>query len=486
MKIRRIGIVLFVLFFATYKGTHAQDHTTFTSEIALKKEFRAWKKVPAVLRRIKEPTFKTQIYTVLSFGANGNGTTNCYDAFQKAIQKCAKNGGGRVVVPAGTYLINGPIHLLSNVNLYLAKNALLKFGTQPGYYIPLVKVRWEGVVCYNYSPLIYAYRQKNIAITGSGTIDGGTEGTWSLWKSGNAGKNQDSDKVVLRQMGNHGIPENKRIFGNGRISSDRMTPPAGDGKPHYLRPDMIQFYECQNIVLDSLTLKSSPFWTVHPVFCKNVTIRNLTIKKGTTNDDGIDPESSSNVLIERCTVSTNDDAISVKAGRDQDAWKRKGTRNIIIRNCILNSEIANAFCIGSEMSGGVKNVFFENCQSLRSENGINFKCNLDRGGYIKEVYVRNYDLNMCSGNVILFQMDYHSWRGGHFPPDFSGFYLSDITCQKAMDKSIHISGVPDKHITKVFFNKVRINTALKVPEITYADQVIMKNVMINNVRFPYK
>ncbi|EOR95493.1 Polygalacturonase [Arcticibacter svalbardensis MN12-7] len=481
MKVRRIGIVLLVLFLSAYEGIQAQENKSFTSEIALKKESKAWGKVPGILRHIKEPTFKEQIFTVLSFGAIADGTTDCHAAFQKAIQTCTENGGGKVTVPAGTYLINGPIHLLNNVNLYLTKGALLKFGTNPGYYTPLVKVRWEGVVCYNYSPLIYAYKQKNIAITGSGTIDGGTEGSWSLWKSGNGGKNQDSDKVVLRQMGNDGVSENKRVFGNGKIGSDKSMPGYGDGKPHYLRPDMIQFYECQHILLDSLTLKSSPFWTVHPVFCKNVMIKNLTILKGTTNDDGIDPESSSNVLIEHCTISTNDDAISVKAGRDQDAWKRKGTKNIIIRNCILNSEIANAFCIGSEMSGGVKNVFFENCQSLKSENGINFKCNLDRGGYIKEVYLRNYDLNICSGNVILFQMDYHSWRGGHFPPDFSGFYLSDITCRKALDKSIHISGVADKHITKVFLNKVRIDMGLKAPEISYTDQVLMREVTINSI-----
>lgn len=321
-----------------------------------------WPQVPAILEKIKAPSFPHRDFSVLDYGAVGDGVTDSRQAIRDAIAACNQAGGGRVVIPAGTYLVNGPIHLQSNVNLHVAKNAILKFGVNPADYLPAVLVRWEGTRCYNYSPLIYAYGQENIAITGSGTIDGQTEKFWHLWKL-----IQEPDKKALRRMGRDLVPVEDRQFGAG----------------HFLRPTLIEFYECNNILIEGVTVKSSPFWTVHPVFCTNVTVRGLTVERGTTNDDGCNPESCQYVLIENCSFYTRDDNIAIKAGRDNDAWVENGGRpseNIVIRNCRFQGE-TGAITIGSEMSGGVRNVFAENCTMGAIASPIFIKSNTDRAGY---------------------------------------------------------------------------------------------------------
>jgi polygalacturonase len=427
---------------------------------ALEQEKAGWASVPKILEKIKSPIFANKILNIKDFGGIADGKTDAKQAFERAIKTCHQGGGGKVLVPAGDYLVNGTITMLSNVNLHLEKGATIRFGTNPQDYLPVVKVRWEGTICYNYSPLIYAYQQENVAVTGEGTLDGQTEGWWSLWKKDNDGKNQDNDKKVLRQMGNDLLDENQRVFGEN----------------HYLRPSLIEFYECKNILLEDFTAKSSPFWTIHPVFSKNITIRNLTIRKGTTNDDGIDPDSCEDVLIENCDIDTDDDPIAIKAGRDNDAWDRQGTRNVVIKNCKFKSNVGNAFCIGSEMSGGVQNIFVENCQVSSTPNGINFKCNLDRGGSIKNVFVRNITFEHCKNVGVLFQMDYHSYRGGNFPPDFQQFYLSNLQFKTVEKIGIKISGVESKHIQNVLLSSIKVEKTPIQQEIKFTDNLLWTNV----------
>lgn len=448
-----IGLIIFSC--KTYENSASKN---FDLKIALRQEMLVWKNISTILKQIKPPSFPDKVFNIQDFGGVADGKTDNKKVFDKVFQMCHKSGGGRVIVPAGNYLVNGPITLLSNTNLHLEKGAVIRFGTNPQNYLPVVKVRWEGTVCYNYSPLIYAYQQENLAITGEGTLDGQAEGTWSLWKKDNYGKNQDNDKKILRQMGNDLVPENQRIFGEN----------------HYLRPSFIELYECKNILLQDFTAKSSPFWTIHPVFSKNITIRNLTIRKGTTNDDGIDPDSCEDVLIENCDIDTDDDPIAIKAGRDNDAWNRQGTKNIIIRNCQFQSNVGNAFCIGSEMSGGVENIFVENCQVKNTSNGINFKCNLDRGGYIKNVFVRNMSFENCSNTGILFQMDYHGYRGGNYPPDFQDFYLSNLTFKKVKKTGVRITGVPSKPVRNVLLNNIQIRETPQLQEVKFTQNIIWK------------
>lgn len=394
--------------------------------------------VAAVLARIKAPTFPKKEFRV-----------KAGDDFQRnvnqAIEACHKAGGGRVVIPKGEYVCNGPIRMLSNVNLHLSDGAVIRFGTNPADYLPVVQVRWEGTVCYNYSPLIYANGQKNIAITGNGTFDGQADKFWFAWKKQPNGDDQEKAKTILRKMGETGVPEAERVFGEG----------------YKLRPTLLEFYDCEGILLDGFTARQSPFWTIHPVFSKNIIIRKLTIGHGTTNDDGIDPDSCEDVLIENCNISTDDDPISIKAGRDQDAWKRWGTRNVVVRNCTLRSRIANGFCVGSEMSGGVENIWVDHCTMPNVTLGITLKANLDRGGFVRNVWVRNVTIDSCRQAAIRMQMDYHSYRGGNFPPDFDQITLENVHVRSARDYGWWLVGVPSKPIGLVTMRNVVIDQSSK-------------------------
>mgnify|MGYP001797418930 CR=1 FL=1 len=228
-------------------------------------------------------------------------------------------------------------------------------------------------------------------------------------------------------MGNDLVPEAQRVFGNGflDLNGDGQDDGYGDGQPHWLRPSLVEFYECENVLIAEPTLRISLFWTVHPVFCRNVCIRGLRVYGGYLNDDGIDPDSCTDVLIEDCYIETKDDAISIKAGRDQDAWQRPPCRNILIRNCRLNSGV-NSFCVGSEMSGGVENGFVEDCHILNGKHGLNFKCNLDRGGQVQHIYLRNITIDTVREAMFIFRMDYHGYRGNNYPTKINKFYAANI------------------------------------------------------------
>lgn len=470
---------LLLLFGLSACQTTAPDTLTFNSTTAAMTADSAWQyQVPAILQRIQVPTFPEREVDPRDYSLSHSADADHRQVLQDAIDYCAEQGGGRVVVPTGDWFLAGPLHLRSNVHLHLADNATLLFSDEPTHYLPAVKVRWEGTVCWNYSPLIYAFQQTNIAITGgqNARINGqGLE--WSKdWRA-----QQKPDKKRLRQMGNDEVPEDQRVFANGflDLDSDGQDDGYGDGQLHFLRPTLIELYECENILLENLHLSGSPFWTVHPVFSHNITIRGLTIEGGYLNDDGIDPDSCSDVLIEDCTISTEDDAISIKAGRDQDAWARSGTEGVIVRNCQLNSGV-NAFCVGSEMSGGVRQVFVEDCTIQGGKHGINFKCNLDRGGQVERVFFRSIKVDTLAEAFLIFRMDYHGYRGNHFPTRFNDFYLQDIQVQRVQGVPFKIVGVPDQPIERVWLWGVSILEAEQGSVVAHAEQLLLDNVMVND------
>jgi polygalacturonase len=447
----------------------------FSYEKAKQLEEDGWKTVPTILERIVPPSFASNEYLITDFGAVGDSLTNSLPAMMEAIKACTEAGGGRIIVPEGQFFMNGPIHLESNVNIHLEQGARIFFTNDHTKYLPAVKVRWEGTICYNFSPLIYAYQKQNIAITGDGIIDGAAR-DWSIeWR-----KLQKPEKDVLRKMGNDTIPVEQRVFANGflDLDGDGEDDGYGDGKLHYLRPSLVVFYECENILLDGNKYRDSPFWTIHPVFSKNITIRNVDVYGEVLNDDGIDPDSSEDVLIEGCTVETHDDAISIKAGRDQDAWNRPGSKNIIIRNNKLLSGV-NALCIGSEMSGGVRNVFAENNTIADGKHALNFKCNLDRGGQVEKVYIRNTTIESCDEAMFIFRMDYHGYRGNNYPTKFNDFFVSGITCGKVNEKPFKIVGVPDEPISRILLDNIDITKAGTDSQIEYASDIVFSNVTVN-------
>lgn len=474
----RIFIIL-IIFTASCTANQGGVGSSFSEDYALQTEKEAWEKVPEILSRINPPLFAKSTFPVMDFGAKGDSLTDDRPAFLQAIAACSQSGGGTVVVSPGQYFIKGPLHLKSNVHILLEEGSRIFFSQQPKDYLPAVKVRWEGTVCYNYSPLIYGYRLQNVAITGKGMMDGAAK-EWSMeWR-----KVQKPDKDRLRQMGNDVIPEVQRVFGNGflDLDGDGEDDGYGDGQPHYLRPTLIELYDCENILLEDLTIKESPFWTVHPVFSKNITVRNLKVSGSVLNDDGVDPDSCEDVLIEGCEIQTRDDAISIKAGRDQDAWNRPGSRNIVVRKNRLLSG-ANALCIGSEMSGGVSNVFAIGNYIANGQHALNFKCNLDRGGQVEKIFIKDTEIASCKDAMFIFRMDYHGYRGNNFPTKFNDFYVTNIQCRSVEKKPFKIVGVEAEPIERIMLNNVTVDSVGEESEIAFARDLIFRNVTIGGIRF---
>ena len=449
-----------------------QNLDSFSAEQARLFAHEKWSGIPELVEEIQLPNISEAYLLTI----RPTGETDYRPILQAAIDSCHLAGGGRIDIDPGIYNISGPLHLRSEVHLHLHEGATLMFSDDFQDYLPLVKVRWEGTVCWNFSPLIYAYQQSNIHLSGKGTIDGNGE-TWSVgWR-----KMQDPDKKRLRQMGNDLLPENQRVFGTGYLDldGDGKDDGFGDGKMHYLRPTLVEFYECHNILMEDLTFRNAPFWTIHPVFCSSVQCKRLRIMGGYLNDDGIDPDSSEGVLIDSCYIETHDDAIAIKAGRDQDAWSRLGSKNIVIRNCTLNSGV-NSFAIGSEMSGGVENVFVENCHLARGRHGLNFKTNLDRGGTVKDIFFRDITVDSLIEALFIFRMDYHGYRGNHFPTNFSNFYAQNIRARNGGQVALKIVGVEDAPISQVYLENVTVDQATTSHELAYVEEIIFDQVSIKN------
>lgn len=426
-----------------------------------------WADVPAILARIHAPEFPAQDFDVTAYGAKGDGRTDSLPAVRAAIAACNAAGGGHVVVPAGTYLLNGPIHLRSNVDLHLAEGSTLLFSGRPEHFLPMVLTRWEGVVIYNYSPMIYARDAENIAVTGHGVIDGNAHQVFRRWAM-DVSKLQDKAQELSRQMGAAGIPVTERQFGEGS----------------FLRPSMIQPYECRNVLIEGVTVKDSPFWVIHPTFCTNVTVRGVTVDSLLINNDGCDPDSCTDVLIEDCRFHTGDDGIALKAGRDADAWRDgRMTENVVIRNCVFQSKI-NALCIGSEMSAGVRHVFMEDCRVEEGESCIYFKSNADRGGSIENVRVRRVQIGQSRAGVIRFETNYHSYRGGHAPTAYRDFVIEDVTCADAVNYALFAEGTHESPIENVLLRNVTVTKAREPLFLRNVAALRLENVSVNGTALP--
>jgi polygalacturonase len=337
-----------------------------------------WATLPTLLARIHPPTFLPRDLAITEFGAVGDGSTDATGALKAAIDACHSSGGGRVIVPPGDFL-TGPIRLLSNVNLHILAGATLRFSTDPARYLPVVFTRWEGVELMNYAPLVYAFGQENVAITGSGTLDGQADAThWWPWKATTGSESQKPDRARLFQQAAEGVPPEQRVFGEG----------------HYLRPPFLQVYRCRNVLIEGVTIRNSPFWVIHPVLSSNVIVRGVSIVSLGPNSDGCDPESSTDVLIEDTLFDTGDDCIAIKSGRNADGRRLAApSERIIVRNCRMRAGHGGV-TVGSEVSGGVRDVFAE-CNTMSSpdlERGLRIKTNAARGGFVENVFMRDTEI----------------------------------------------------------------------------------------------
>jgi polygalacturonase len=414
----------------------------------------------AVIEAIEPPVNPDRTINVLEAGVPGDGTTDARPALQRVIDQAAEEGGAKLVFAPGTYVLNGPLLLRSGIHLHLMQGSRLQFSGVPDHFLtdPLVKTRWEGTLLYSYSPFIYANKASDLAITGPGSINGNGGEHFAAWR-----ESQKESQLRLREMGDALTPLNERQFGKGS----------------YLRPSFIQFYECERILIDGPTLNDSPFWMLHFVFSNRITVRNTTFDSHRINNDGIDIDSSSQVLIEHNTFDTGDDAIVLKSGRDREGRDLgKSAHHVVARfNHIKNA--ANGLAIGSEMSGGVHDVYFLDSIIGTCGNGVYFKSNLDRGGIVENVLVDNISLEKSSYAALRFQTNYGGLREGGHPPVFRNFHIRNMTVLESQKYGIVVQGHASAPVTNVEIENVHIGKARHPAHVEPHDKVTLNSVSIN-------
>jgi polygalacturonase len=423
------------------------------------RSYIGWDAVPKILAHIVPPTFPDRDFDITKYGALADNTIK--PALDKAIAACNAAGGGRVVVPAGDWFIKGPIHLKSHVNLHLAEGSTINFSTVPDDYEPAVFTRFEGTEVMNLSPLIYAFEQENIAITGNGTFHGrAANENWWGWRDGKDGIKRAR---VYGEEGKQNIPVRERVFG------------VNDG----LRPVFVQPYRCKNILIEGVTFRDSPMWFLNPTLCQNVTIRNITTIGHGPNNDGCDPESSKDVLIEGCHFDNGDDCIAIKAGRDADG-RRVGvpSENLIIRNCkMLDGH--GGVVIGSEMSGGVRNVFAEDCEmdSPHLERALRIKSNSYRGGLVENVHFRNVKVGQVADAIFRINMFYQNDRGTHLPT-VRNVTMENVTSGKS-PRAFYFDGIEALPIQNVTVRNCVFNHVAQPSVMSGIENLVLSNVKIN-------
>ena len=429
-----------------------------------------WRRMEFIIKNLPKTNFQDKTYNIDDFGAVADGKTLNTQAFQKAIQTCSSNGGGKVLVPNGKYL-TGAIHLESNVNLHLEDQAEILFSLNPKDY-PIVHTSWEGTEVMNYSPLIYAKNKTNVAITGKGTLNGQADNTnwwiWSGgknygWKKGIPSQNDPQNREVLVDMAERGTPVNERVFGEGR----------------YLRPNFIEFFECNTVLVKDITVINARFWILHLIKANNMIIDEVTVNSHGPNNDGCDPEYSQNIIIRNCTFNTGDDCIAIKAGRDADGRRVAiSSKNIIVQNCKM-IDGHGGVVIGSEISAGVNNVFVENCvmDSPNLDRAIRIKTNSKRGGIIEDVFVRNLEVGTVKECVLKLNMFYNVYgsQTGNFIPTIRNIHLENVNVKNGGKYSIWAEGYEQSPVENITLTNVKIE---KVDSIYLLKNV--KNLKFNN------
>lgn len=408
------------------------------------------------MEQIAFPVFPDRLFNVENFKEKDKD----YTAIQRAVDKCHENGGGIVIIPPGEW-ISGPVHLKSNINLKVEKNAVIRFSERFSDYLPVVFTRWEGMECYNYSPLIYAKDCTNIAVTGEGELIGNGEAWWG-WK-----KLQQEAADLLCHAESCGIPVKDRIFGT--------TAQA-------LRPSFIQPVNCENVLLEGFSIRNGPQWTLHPVYCENVVMRNINISTNGPNTDGINPDSCKNVLIEGCNLDTGDDCIAINSGMNEDGWRvNKPCENIVIRNCVMSGG-HGGLVIGSGMSGGVRNVYAHNCKIKGTNQGIRLKSMRGRGGYVSNVWFENIHIDDVYQEAI--QVNMYYGYSTVIPDSQKPSYFSNINIRNVSGKgaktAVEICGLPERKLKSISLKNIHL-TADNAMIFSEAEEIEMYNVKIEKM-----
>lgn len=455
----------------------------------------------ASLPAVETPVFKADTFNIVKYGAVNDGTTINTNSINTAIAECSKNGGGVVLIPTGLW-VTGPVELKSNVNLHLQSDAVLSFSRDFNQY-KLVETNWEGLAAVRNQSPISGTNLVNVAITGKGIIDGNGD----AWRMVKKEKLTDSQWKKLLASGG-ALSEDKKIWypsekslkgskikGAGVIAPGKAVSDYEDIKD-FLRPNLLVLTKCNKVLLEGVVFQNSPAWNVHPLMCENLTVRDVHVKNPwyAQNGDGIDVESCKNVLIENSVFDVGDDGICIKSGRDEQGRKRgMPTENVLIRNCTVY-HAHGGFVVGSEMSGGAKNLFVTDCTFMGTDIGLRFKTTRGRGGIVENVYIRNITMKDIPGEAILFDMYYEakdpvplSGEQREAPkvvklpvteatPQFKNFYVKNVVCDGA-EKAIFVRGLPEMNIHDIYLEDMTLQ-AKKGVELEEASKISLKNVRV--------
>ena len=434
-----------------------------------------WQQADKVIESIQVPEFPDKTFNITDYGAVDDTTKNSGEAIAQAIAACNEAGGGKVLIPTGNYL-TGPIHLKSNVNLHLEDGATVYFTKDKKAYLPMVQTSYEGVELMNYSPLIYAYQQKNIAVTGKGTFDGQAGKTnWWPWSGsedyghveGDNHQRNEHNLPRLRQMNADGVPVEERLFGEG----------------HQLRVTFFEPFECENVLIKDVTFHRAPFWVMHPFRSKYVTVDNVSVISHGPNNDGCNPEYSKNVHIKNCLFDTGDDCIAIKSGRNEDGRRVAiPSENIVVENCTMKDGHGGVV-MGSEISAGVRNVYVRNCvmDSPNLDRAIRIKTNTLRGGFVENLYVKNLEVGQVKEAALKINLHYaiyESQEGNHIPT-INNIHMENVTVDKAGEYGILINGREEAIVKNIFLKNVVINGAEEPLSITHSEPISFENTTIN-------
>ena len=460
--------------------------------------------LPFEMPVLKAPVFPNYEKSILDFGGKGDGVTLNTEAFNRGMKEISERGGGTLRVPFGVWF-TGPIVFQSNINLHLEVGALVLFSPDMDLY-PLINTSFEGLDTKRCQSPISGKNLENIAITGKGSFNGSghawrplkkekvTDRHWNnVVKSG--GVVDAAGRIWYPSQGAYNAVLNTKLELN--VPKNEMTDAEWADIKDHLRPVMLSFISCKNVLIKDVLFENSPAWCVHPLMCENVIIDNIMIRNPaySQNGDGIDLESCKNSLIVNCTLDVGDDAICIKSGKDAEGRKRAmPTENLIVENCIVFNG-HGGFVVGSEMSGGVRNVSVRNCEFLGTDVGLRFKSKRGRGGLVENIYVENISMFDIATESLLFDLFYGGQSatealqsGNDSPsasnllpvteetPEFRNIYIKNMVSRNAR-RAMFFNGLPEKNITNINIEN-SVVTAKIGAVLAESDGVHFKNVTI--------
>ncbi|BAC14044.1 glycoside hydrolase family 28 protein [Oceanobacillus iheyensis] len=401
---------------------------------------------------------------ITEFGAKGDSNTDNTESISSAIKRCADSGGGTLYIPAGTYL-TGPISLISNLTIYIESGAKLVFIDDFSAYPP-VKTRWSGYECYGFSPLLYGNGLTNVSIIGSGCIDGQGEAWWEV-------------NHLLRKGEEYDHPQTKEIAELNKSITEPKNTNLVEWPSQFLRPPLLQMYDCDSVTLDGITLENSPFWNTHFVYCDNVTIHNVKFKNpwDTPNGDGLDLDSCSNVRVSNCHFDVGDDCLAFKSGINEDGRRvARPTENVAVTNCTMKNG-HGGIVMGSENSGGIRNIAVSNCVFIGTDRGIRLKTNRARGSYIRDILIDNIYMDgvLCPLAINSFYRhgldksdslinELSPIEISEKTPEIEYIHISNVTARNCRSAAGFIYGLPEKYVKDIILRHVLIEMTINPDE----------------------